>query len=74
MYCFTGLSNSVTSIVPPSAPLAGTDLILINFSYFVAPFTYNNVPWSFIATGAVVVVVSPALLITSYKFFYFHQF
>ena len=30
--CFLELSNSVTSIVPPSEPLAGTDFILTNFS------------------------------------------
>ena len=67
IYCFIGLSNSVTSIVPPSDPLAGTDLILINFSNFVSPFTYNSVPWSLYATG-----FSPALKITSYKLYYFH--
>ena len=70
IYCFFGLSNSVTSIVPPSEPLAGTDLILINFSYFVAPFTYNSVPWSLYAIGFFV----SALNITSYKLYYFHQF
>ena len=32
IYCFIGLSSSVTSIVPPAEPLAGTFLILINFS------------------------------------------
>jgi len=46
IYCLISLSNSVTSIVPPSAPEAGTDLIGINQSYLVAPLTYNFVPMS----------------------------
>jgi hypothetical protein len=39
IYCFIGLFNSVTSIVPPSAPLAGTDLIPTNSSKALSPFT-----------------------------------
>lgn len=54
MYCFTGLSSSVTSIVDGAEPVAGADVIDTNFVYFSsAPLIYNPVPTSEIAIAMI---------------------
>lgn len=50
IYCLIVLSSSVTSIVPPSAPLAGTLFIGTNTENASPIFAYSFVPTSLIAT------------------------